>query len=108
MSIITCPDCSQNVSDQAPACPGCGYPVASVLDPIGSGRDSGRGVQTVEATGKGWKGVQLVGGFIFLAMMALTCAANADSANPVFFVLGAIGGLVLFVLGRVGAWWHHG
>ncbi len=29
MPLITCPDCRQEVSDQAVACPKCGYPVRS-------------------------------------------------------------------------------
>lgn len=30
MALITCPDCSREVSDRAPACPHCGAPIASV------------------------------------------------------------------------------
>ena len=29
MALINCPDCGKEVSDQAPACPGCGRPIAS-------------------------------------------------------------------------------
>lgn len=28
MALITCPECSKEVSDQARACPSCGYPMA--------------------------------------------------------------------------------
>ncbi len=27
MSLIKCPECSHDVSDQAPTCPSCGYPL---------------------------------------------------------------------------------
>ena len=27
MALITCPDCKNSVSDQAPACPKCGRPI---------------------------------------------------------------------------------
>jgi DNA-directed RNA polymerase subunit RPC12/RpoP len=27
MALITCPECSKQVSDQAKSCPGCGYPI---------------------------------------------------------------------------------
>jgi len=30
MALITCPECGAQVSDAAPACPKCGYPMASV------------------------------------------------------------------------------
>ena len=26
--LVTCPDCERQVSDRAPACPGCGFPIA--------------------------------------------------------------------------------
>lgn len=29
MALIKCPDCSREVSSNAPACPGCGSPIAS-------------------------------------------------------------------------------
>lgn len=28
MALIACPECAKQVSDQAPACPGCGFPIA--------------------------------------------------------------------------------
>lgn len=31
MALIKCPECSRQVSDKAPACPQCGYPVAQAL-----------------------------------------------------------------------------
>lgn len=27
MALISCPECKQSVSDQAPTCPTCGYPI---------------------------------------------------------------------------------
>lgn len=29
MALIRCPECAREVSDQAAACPGCGYPIAA-------------------------------------------------------------------------------
>ena len=31
MALMKCPECGREVSDQAPACPGCGYPIAAPL-----------------------------------------------------------------------------
>lgn len=28
MALVTCPECSNHVSDKAPACPKCGYPLS--------------------------------------------------------------------------------
>lgn len=34
MALITCPECSHNVSDKAISCPNCGYPINTIsLDP---------------------------------------------------------------------------
>ena len=33
MPLIKCPDCSTQVSDQAEACPSCGYPIAKKREP---------------------------------------------------------------------------
>jgi len=29
MALIACPECKQQISDKAYACPGCGYPLSS-------------------------------------------------------------------------------
>jgi len=65
---------------------------------------------TIEATGKRWKLLQLVG-VVLLVISVPTCVAgaNADSdpAIGVGMVLG-MAGFALYVLGRTGAWWFHG
>ncbi len=35
MALITCPECKQQISDQATSCPNCGYPLAQSSDPLG-------------------------------------------------------------------------
>ena len=32
MALIECPECGQNVSDRAAACPNCGYPVSAMIE----------------------------------------------------------------------------
>ncbi|MCG6941861.1 MAG: zinc ribbon domain-containing protein [Thiohalocapsa sp.] len=36
MPLITCPECGAQVSDAAPACPKCGYPVAAAVAAAGA------------------------------------------------------------------------
>lgn len=72
-------------------------------------------VQTIEKTGKEWKAVILLGGVMMIAglvVFALTIASDARPSGP---NVGAIAGLVAFIvglvvygIGRVGAWWYHG
>lgn len=54
MALIKCPDCQSEVSELAPACPKCGRPNAA---PLKEER-----TQLIEATGKEWKAIQLIGG----------------------------------------------
>lgn len=35
MALIPCPECKREVSDKAPACPGCGHPIAMAAVPGG-------------------------------------------------------------------------
>lgn len=37
MALIQCPDCSKEISDKAPTCPGCGAPIASAHGVLQSG-----------------------------------------------------------------------
>lgn len=30
--LISCPECGKQISDKATACPGCGYPVAEIME----------------------------------------------------------------------------
>lgn len=34
MALIQCPDCQRDVSDAAPACPGCGRPIRGAETPL--------------------------------------------------------------------------
>ncbi|RMB39198.1 hypothetical protein C8J44_0011 [Sphingomonas sp. PP-CE-3A-406] len=69
MALIPCPECRQSVSDIAPACPRCGYPVA------GSPRsrrmiDSGVAGKAVGAIG-GWLIVPWIARLVAMAMFCL-------------------------------------
>lgn len=33
MALIHCPECNREISDQAVACPGCGYPIQKAAAP---------------------------------------------------------------------------
>jgi len=41
MALIRCPECQREVSDRAPACPGCGYPLPARGMPIQGDRRAG-------------------------------------------------------------------
>lgn len=78
------------MSNAAPACPSCGRPTPA------------RG-QTIEATGKTWKGLVALGVVIILVSFG-ACAAVPD--RPLWIGIAALG-IIVTVTAKIGAWWHH-
>lgn len=62
-------------------------------------------VTTIEATSKAWKAVILTGGLMFVAGVVSACT------QPFYEAMSAMVaelGIVLYIVGKIGAWWHHG
>jgi RNA polymerase subunit RPABC4/transcription elongation factor Spt4 len=96
MALINCPDCKAEVSSEASVCPRCGYPIEAVL---------------IEATGKRWKGMQLIFGFmIFIGIIgaAVGIFSSGSSGFVLFAALIGFVGLVGYFVARFKAWWYHG
>ncbi len=94
MALIACPECTRQVSDKAASCPHCGNPLAKL--------ENNPEVTTIEATGKSWKFVQLAG--VILIVIGLVAVFSEVVAG---LPLGVVG-VVLYIVGRMGAWWQHG
>ena len=95
MALTQCPDCGNDLSDLAPACPNCGRPAAA--RPV-----------TVEATAKRFKRPMMLATVIMGLGFGLL-VTGGDSMGQV----GAGGGIILLGLiiygaARFGGWWHHG
>lgn len=106
MALISCPDCSTEVSDMAAACPKCARPIASQQSTIVNMREpesSVRNTQTVEATGKGWKAQQVIAGFGIVIGFFAMFAKDNSMAGPILGV-----SLLWWLFARVGSWWNHG
>ena len=100
MALINCPDCRKPVSDAAPACLDCGRPIAGPKHEI----------QTIEATGKLWKVIELLGALLVLAGAAISIRMGMNgslNALPITLWMVGMGFLIMFV-GAIGAWWFHG
>lgn len=97
MALIKCQECNKEISDKAASCPSCGCPIAG--NPT-----------EIEATGKEWKSIQLfsVLGVIFGMIIFFVGAAKSSNGAMGFGVICFLGGLIGFMIGRIGAWWHHG
>jgi uncharacterized membrane protein HdeD (DUF308 family) len=57
----------------------------------------------IEQTSKQWKAVQLAGGLLFLAGLAVLFAGALQGGAV---VLGL--GIAVTAVGKILAWWHHG
>lgn len=60
-------------------------------------------IQTIEKTGKFYKGMMLIGLILIGAAIWMTLKGNSDRA----FILGIIG-VIIIIVGKILAWWHHG
>jgi hypothetical protein len=61
-------------------------------------------IQTIEKTGKGWKGLMLLCVFCMgLGVLAL-CAGDSSGTGVMLIMVG----LVVYILASIGAWWEHG
>lgn len=94
MALITCPDCNREVSDRAPACPGCGRPM----------HDSEAVV--IEQTSKPFKAWMLVGLAVALFGFISTGFSSGGGASVGVFLM--LIGVVTFVIALIAAWWNHG
>ncbi len=101
MALIVCPECGKQVSDQAASCPSCGHPLR--------GRPGGKAT-LIEQTAKPWKKVQAAGVVIMLlAPLSMLVIAYTSSADVFLAVVPLLVlGVVVHLVGRFGAWWHHG
>lgn len=97
MSLITCPDCKKQVSNQAPACPNCGRPIAKTDSQAAS-----QNIKVKKSGGGLCKILQLIGA-IMLCFGVLSCIYNTfdiqkgPSLTPTVMI---IGGFFIFVIGR--------
>ena len=106
----SCPFCGEDILAAAIKCKHCGEfldgrPSDTVLHRGNSSQQNAAPrppVQTIEQTGKGWKGMQLICGLA--AIVGAFMLGFDASLGFVFIVLG-LGG---FTIARIGAWWEHG
>jgi hypothetical protein len=98
MTMIQSPECHREISNKAPACPGCGLPI----------RDH---VTTTQATSKKFKSHLCIshwlmwGGLLSAILLANWMETNANSiAFPYFAILI---GTVLYLLTKIRILWHH-
>lgn len=94
MALTACPDCSREVSDRAPTCPGCGCPMQA------------SGAVVIEQTSKPFKGWMLIG--LALALFGFFSMGFGSGGGGSLGFLLMVVGLLTFVGSLIAAWWNHG
>lgn len=67
---------------------------------------TGKKVQTIEKTGKGWKLQQVIAVLFLLGGIVYLIAAEGERSPVGGLVIG--GGLIWLIIAKIGAWWCHG
>ncbi len=103
MTLIKCPECEQDVSSEANACPHCGYPLSPTA------HDS-RPVQVIEHTRKGWKAIRALGWLLIVVggVVLFTEWQAVDSSDAGLGWWIVLAGVGCVGLSKAGAWWYHG
>ena len=103
MGLVNCPECERRLSDQAAACPHCGFPFWKA--PHGR-----RAAYVVEQTAKSWKQFRVLGWLLIGigGAVAFPEWAAAHSAGMWLGSLIGVAGALCVWASRAGAWWFHG
>jgi hypothetical protein len=85
VALILCPECHRSISDQAPTCPGCGYPINRNNDPAVSYLEERRQAkQTAAIIGS----VMLLVAFIIILLASI----HVQRSVPTFCTSGNLMG----------------
>lgn len=101
--LIECKYCKELIKANAIKCKHCG----SLLNETQSKdteRSQSSGVVTIQQTSKGWKTVTLCGLGCIFVLSPLACVSGDVSGGAGIFIFG----IVLGLIGKIGAWWFHG
>lgn len=102
MALIDCPECGNEVSEQADSCPKCGYPINETTDE----QTDDSGVFPLGCLG--WIGFFILANFVGFVVGGIVLALTSDSEavkNPdaLALVFGTV--FALSILGQ--AWWKN-
>ena len=102
MALINCPECKNQVSSTAAACPKCGAPVSGSMG-------AGTPLATTQLTSKRLK-IQIVYSslafWIGVLWLVISCLGEEETASPLAGILLTIG-MIWYIVTKIRIWWHH-
>ena len=107
MALINCPECENQVSNTAVACPKCGAPIAGALEASAAGA----ALTTIQETSKRLK-LHIIFSSLFFLVGVIWVIGSVNSASasgepsPIPGLLIFIG-LIWYIVTRFRIWWHH-
>jgi len=110
MTRINCPECGNGISEIAQNCPSCGCPIQkTIITGQTTIPQQPQQIQTAHATIKKWKSIQLFGLILFIiGIVSLFSLLSSDAkAEPTYQGVTTGLGIIFFVIGKFGAWWHN-
>ncbi len=105
MSLTNCPDCKNEVSTLAPACPNCGRPIAAEPDVKATGSQ----LTTTQLTAKSFKmqSALSITMLIFGILWIMNSHVDDDESKAIGALI-ALAGFAWYLINRLRSWWHHG
>lgn len=110
MALINCPDCNNQVSTSAVACPQCGAPIAEYRQ----SEAAGVSLTTTQETSKKFKLhslISLLSIFLGFALSMILMGEPGEKTEPSMMGLipgiMIIGGIIWFIVTKFRIWWHH-
>lgn len=105
MSLINCPECGTEVSDQAEKCPKCAYPITNNPTNLDV-------PQLIELTNKKYK-IQKIYIILLLVIGFLITGATMNT-NPDLQTIGQgiglfciLGSIIWAIIVKIQIWWNH-
>ncbi len=109
MALIQCPDCGNQVSDVAPACPKCGRPFIGTAQAAAASSLAVGTERPIELTAKRFKLITLVSvlSIVLGIVIAIGSSQAGEREASGFAGFLIVGGFISYIVNRIRIWWHH-
>ena len=98
MALITCPDCSSEISDAALTCPKCGRPISN---------KSESDLNTIQETSKSLKLGSFLSEVIIWISVLVLFSSSKDSIVYLYACITLFIGIIMYLVNKINIWWHH-